>query len=110
MSKITAGQVETPIGYTLRPTIDAATKISRVFGGFDPAIKKVLAYDLDAFASVVIAGAALEGKAAKAVGAKVWGNMPELIGPLTDFLLILRNGGRPLAEADDEGQEGNADS
>lgn len=111
MSKITAGQVETPIGYTLVPTLDAATRISRQFTGIDAAIKRVLTFDVDAFAAVVIAGAGLKDGPAKNVPAKVWGAMPELVGPLTDYLLILRNGGRPLDEAKEEAEdEGNAES
>jgi hypothetical protein len=115
MSKITAGQVDITLGndtLTLAPTIEAMTKISRTFGGMKPAIDRVLALDIDAFTVIIATGAGLSGNKAAGLGDKVWKHgMDNLVGGLTDYLLILRNGGRPLSSGDDgEGAEGNVES
>lgn len=105
MSQITSGQVSAPLGgdtVTLIPSIEAITSISRVFGGVDPAAKRVLALDIEAHATIITLGAGLKGVEARGVAGHLYRQgIDQTVLPLTNYLLILRNGGRPLdAEVD----------
>lgn len=112
MSKITAGEVTITLGddeRTLVPTLGAATRISRAFGGFQAAHQRLLASDLDAFVTVVQHGLGLKTEAeTKGLRDKVWSTgISSLMLPLVEFVSILANGGRPVEDntgAEDEGK------
>lgn len=111
MSKITTGEVSIILGdddKTLVPTLGAATRISRAFGGFQAAHQKLLASDLDAFVTVIQHGLGLKTEAeTKGLREKVWSaGISSLMLPLVEFVSILANGGRPIEEAttEDEGK------
>ncbi|MEO0035412.1 MAG: hypothetical protein RLZZ501_1435 [Pseudomonadota bacterium] len=110
MPLLTSGQVAAPLGddsVTLVPSIEAITGISRVFGGIDPAAKRVLALDIEAHATIITLAAGLKGAAARAVAGQIYRQgIDKTVLPLTDYLLILRNGGRPLDAEVDASAEG----
>lgn len=106
MSKLTAGAVAITLagtGHTLQSTLWAASRVSRVFGGFNEALAKLRAGDFDSFVTVVQFGLGMktdeEAKAAK-LRQKVYetGTLT-LVGPLVEYVLTLANGGRPLEDA-----------
>ena len=109
--------------YELKATLQAMRAVSQVFGGLRPAIQRVTDLDLDATASVIIAGAGLRlgRKEADALVDEIWKseNKGDIAAPVLDFLSMLLNGGRPFdADNDDKpggggvladsGEEGNA--
>lgn len=108
-----AGEVQIKLGdetLTLRSTLRAAKEINSVLGNYTEAFRKVLAYDLSAFVAVVAAGA---GKTTREVELAVHSaGLPDLLKPVTDYLGLLSNGGRPLVAADvanpGDGNEGEA--
>lgn len=116
MSKLTSGQVAITLGGTeqiLEPTLGAATRISRAFGGFQGAHQKLLASDLDAYVTVIQHGLGLKTEAeTKGLRDKVWSaGMNSLVLPLVEFVSMLANGGRPVEEpsGDEEKSAGNDD-
>lgn len=105
-AKVTQGQVDVVIDgttYTLRPSLAAAQTLSRAFGGLSPLLDRLRNADLDAYVAVVVQGAGLERRDAKAMPEAIWSHgVQSLMNPCTEFVLILVNGGRPL---DDDGGE-----
>ena len=96
-----SGEVETPIG-TLRCTLRAAKTVNKVCGSFSEAFARVQALDFDACTVVVAAGM---GKSTTAVEDDVFRTgLPDLLQPLTEYLILLSNGGR---QPDDEPAEGS---
>lgn len=100
--------------WTLRlvPSLTAATNLNRKFGGMQALIQRVGAYDLDAYAAIIQAGAGVtdkyKGDLLEAVYRK---GILNLIVPLTQFCTTLANGGRPIGEdkADDPEEAAEAD-
>jgi hypothetical protein len=113
MSKITAGQVAITLDGEprhLTPTLNAATGISRQFGGLQAAQQRVLAQDLDAYVAIVRFGLGLRTDAeAKGLAEKVFAaGVRDMALPLVEFLIILANGGKPVEDkAEPEGDAGN---
>ena len=112
MSKIHSGEVTIVFSdddeRVLRPTLGAATRISRAFGGFQAAHQKILASDLDAFVTVIQHGLGLKTEAeTRGLRERVWSaGISKLMLPLVEFVSILANGGRPIEEevAEPEGK------
>lgn len=97
------GEIVVPYGdgkATLTANLFAAKGISRHFGGFQTAMNKVTAGDLDAFAVVMRWGLGIRTETeAKAVEEQVFrAGVLRLTAPLTEFVLICANGGKPIAE------------
>lgn len=109
-AKLGAGDVQITLGgqaRTLRPTLRAAQAISQRYGGFNKALETVSNFDLEVFTTVIIAGLGVSGNDAKEIPELVWSTgMPELTEPVTRYLAILANGGKPL---DMDGGSGEAD-
>jgi hypothetical protein len=95
-----AGNVEIELdGETvvLKPTLRAAQTISRQNGGILGAVDRVSKFDLDTLTQVVALGLNATGKDAETIPDKVWSTgMTDLVGPVTRYLSILANGGRPV--------------
>lgn len=114
MSKIHSGEIEIELGgepKTLTCTLNAATRISRHFGGFRAANDQLLAQNLDAYVVIIRFGLGLRTDAeVKALGDLVYRTgLNNLVLPLVDYVVMLSNGGRPVDEsADEETDQGNA--
>lgn len=88
---------------TLRPTLQAAQAISRQSGGISGAVRAVGQFDLDAIVSVVTLGLGLTGNDAKEVPGRVYRTgLTDLIGPVSNYLTILANGGRPVTGGEED--------
>lgn len=118
MPKLNSGEVTITLGgeeRTLAPTLGAATRISRAFNGFQGALQQLQASDLDAYVTVIQHGLGLRTEAeTKGLREKVWAaGLNRLVLPLTEYVLMLSNGGRPLEEPEDDEaggtSAGNAD-
>ncbi len=90
MSEIRIDLVGEPA--TLRCTLRAAKEINTFFGSFNAGFKRLADYDHAAYVAIVAFGL---GKRAAEVENAVWQTgLPNLVGPLTDYLAMLANGGR----------------
>jgi hypothetical protein len=97
------GEISVPFGEhtaTLTANLFAAKGISRHFGGFQTAMNKVAAGDLDAFAVVVRYGMGIKSDAeARHIEEQVFrAGVLRLTAPLTEFVLICANGGKPIGD------------
>ena len=92
--------VDTELG-TLRPTLGAAMKVTKRFGSFMDALRKVESLDLEAFVFIVAAGL---NKRPVDVEESVYdvGTMA-LVQPVSDFVTLLANGGKPIKAAAQDG-------
>lgn len=111
-ARLGAGDVEIELdGETvvLRPTLKACQAISRQAEGVLGAIGRVQRYDLDTYVQVVTLGLGAEGKEAREMPGKVFRTgMMQLIGPVTRYLMIISNGGRPAVDPDGTDDTGGA--
>jgi hypothetical protein len=103
MSDLTEGNIDIPLAEgtaTLSPTLYAATRVSKHFGGFQAALNRVSAGELDAITAVVRFGLGIKSDAdAIGLDEKVWqAGVLRLTAPITEFVLILANGGRPIGD------------
>ena len=91
---------------TMRPTLRAATEISRMTGGISGAIQRCASFDVDVIVRIVTLGLNLTPNGAKALPEKLYRTgYSEITPTCIRFLGILLNGGRPPNEEDtDEGQ------
>lgn len=115
MSQLLSGHVEIVLDgekVTLAPTLFAATHICKHFGGFQAALSKVSAFDLESYAAVVRAGLGYKtDKEAFGLLDKVFASgVLNLFTPLSDYLMILANGGKPLAPAAETDAPGKGES
>ena len=118
MSTLTAGDVPiTLAGETriLHPTLRAITMISNLYGGLNKARDALVQQEFAAACAVIRWGLNLNDNEAKRLPDKVFqtGLTSDLLVPLIRFLGILANGGKPLPDdpeegEDDESAEGNA--
>lgn len=110
MSEILDGHVEILFAggkATLSPTLYAATRISKAFGGFQPALNRVTAGDFEAISTVIRFGLGVPDGDANGFDEKVYqAGVLRLTAPATEYLLMLANGGRPL---DDLGRDDDAE-
>lgn len=91
---------------TLVPSPDAIITLSRAYDGFRPLLDALARFNFDAATATIIAGLGLEGRAAKEMAEKVARNsIIDLVPPLTAYVMILLNGGKPLS--DEEVTEGS---
>lgn len=102
MSQILSGHVEIVLDgetVTLAPTLFAATHICKHFGGFQAAIGKISAFDLESYAAVIRGGLGYKtDKDAAGLLDKVFAaGVLNLFTPLSEYLMILANGGKPLS-------------
>tara|TARA_R110002072_G_scaffold86176_14_gene194583 strand:+ start:181 stop:573 length:393 start_codon:yes stop_codon:yes gene_type:complete len=104
MSQITQGRITLEHDarrYELQASLRAATNLNRQFGGFGAALERLKLLDLEALALVLAAGLNWKGsealKEARELAFKI--GALKLAGPLSDYLLILANGGRSLEES-----------
>jgi len=76
--------------------------INSIFGSYTAAFRKLAEYDMSAYVSIV---ATALGKPMKEVEADVYAaGLPDLVAPLTTYLNLLANGGRPPAETTAPGE------
>jgi hypothetical protein len=106
-TSIGAGNVEiTLVGekVTLRPTLRAMQTISKGSGGIIGAINDVAKFDFETIVNVVAIGLNKTAPGdVKDIAERVYENgITDLIEPLTNFLVILANGGRPVEKTVDE--------
>ena len=95
------GEMTIPFGdgtTTLTANLFAAKGISRHFGGFQQAMNKVASGDLEAFTAVVRYGMGIRSDTeGKFVEQQVFrAGILRLTAPLTEFVLICANGGKPI--------------
>jgi len=107
-AQLGAGNVEIELdGETvvLKPSLNACQTVSRQSGGISAAVAAVGRFDFDTVVSVVTLGLGATGSDAKAIPEKVWRTgLTDLVGPVTKYLTIIANGGRPVEDAG--GEEG----
>lgn len=89
--------------YKLRPTMDAADRIDREFGGIGPALERVRAMSVGAIANLVIIGVGTTSKGGKEkLKELVWQEGVAAVAPaVVEFLLGLLDPSGKQADADD---------
>jgi hypothetical protein len=117
MPTLTAGDVPFMLAgerRVLRPTLRAVNHISNVCGGLKKALTAVGEFDMTAMTAVIRAGLNLTDQESKKLPEMIYETgILELTGPLSDFIVILANGGKPIVGApisgaiEDENAEGN---
>lgn len=103
MPDLMDGVIEIPLDggtASLTANLYAATRISRHFGGFQEALNRIGKGDLEAMTTVVRFGMGLRTDAeARGLDERVFAaGVLRLTSPLTEFLLVCANGGRPVGE------------
>jgi hypothetical protein len=91
--------------YELRCSRHARKIIDQTLGGIQPAIDAVRNVNCDSLAAIVIAGSGikLNGRKADQLADAIWQSPSEVIGPISDFVVRMANGGRdPEPEEEDE--------
>jgi hypothetical protein len=101
--EVVDGEIDVPFAdekIRLTANLFAAKGISRHFGGFQQAMNKVGAGDLEAFIAVVRYGLGIRSDAeAKLIEERVFrAGVLRLTAPLTEYVLILANGGKPISD------------
>lgn len=90
----------------LVPTYGAATRISKAYGGYMPAIQAVGNLDMEAMELVVAHGLQLTVHGQKGLGEKIYASgMVEVAAACVKYLNILMNGGKPRNESDVEAED-----
>lgn len=114
MGKALTNDVDLELGdetHQLRPTLKAATAISREFGGFLGAMQAVANMNLIAMQFIVRQGIATRNISTEDLNDAVWrAGAKNIVQPIMKFVSVLQNGGRDpdLEEpADDRTDEGN---
>ena len=89
----------------LRPSLKAAQTISKQSGGIIAAVNAVARFDFETIVSVIALGLGVsQGRAVQDLAEKVYATgLTDLVEPVTRFLTIVANGGRPV-EAGGEGE------
>lgn len=117
MASIDDGQVALKLGeetFSLVPSIAAIKGIGRDLGGLVQALAKVQALDFDAMLAIAKHGLRADDKLAKRLpGLLFRSRIVTLIPPMTEYLMILSNGGKrpekkPAEEADTEDGDDDA--
>ncbi len=100
---------------TLKPSLDAMTRISRGFAGLANARAALVREDFEAIVTVLRLGLGLTDKEAAGLAKQVYKNgiTTDLVIPLIEFVAVLGNGGKsvvaPAPDDEDEAKaEGNA--
>jgi hypothetical protein len=107
--KINSGEV--PVNFdeqdlVLKPSIRAASSISRQFDGFANARAALVRENYDAVAFILRMGLNLNDRDARDLPERVYKNglTAELLIPLIKYVAILGNGGKPLPDDPDENE------
>jgi len=91
---------------TLTPSPDAIISLSAKYDGLGPLINALQRVNVQASVDVVVVGAGAKDKEAKTLANKVVREgVTKLMPQLLEFVFILANGGKPLKEADDDGEK-----
>lgn len=91
---------------TLRCTLKAAKAVNALAGGYQNALARLAAMDHEAYSAVIAAGL---GKRPMDVEKDVYeAGLPVLAQPVSTFVMMLANGGKPLEEAEEPSSEGEA--
>lgn len=86
-------------GVTLIPSPDAILTLSGKYDGFAPLVGALQRLNVQAAIDVVVVGAGVKDKAAKAMQAQVIAEgVVTLLPKLIEFVMVLSNGGKPLKE------------
>lgn len=92
--------------YTLIPSPEAIITLSGKYGGLRPLMDAVQRCSVQAMNDIVCAGLGLEGEKAKGMLRAVAStNLMELLPKISDFTVVLSNGGRPLDTSKDESED-----
>lgn len=111
MAKINEGEVEITVDgqvLTLKPTLLAMSAISSVGGGLSKVRQALVDQDFGTVVSVIMHGANLAGtRDAKNLPDAVFktGLDAAILVPLINYVAILANGGKPLPEQNNDGDE-----
>jgi len=91
---------------TLRPSLKAAQTISKQAGGIIAAIHAVGRFDFETIVSVVALGLGVsQAKEVQSLAEKVYSTgITDLVEPVTKYLTIIANGGRPVEVGGGEGE------
>ena len=84
----------------LKPTYQAASRISNQFNGFRDARLALVAENFDAVVFILRIGLNLNGPEARELPERVYKNgiTADLLIPMIEYIGILANGGRPVLE------------
>lgn len=97
---------------TLQPTARALMEISKRFGSVTSALQQVIAMNSEAIVTIVRVGGRVGDQRAKVLAEEIFAyGLAECLAPVSRYIAILLNGGRPPKDEDDlEGREaeGNA--
>lgn len=111
-AKYGVGDVQIELGgeeVILKPSLHATLQLSRQQGGIVGAINKVGQLDMDTFVAAISLGLNLKNtRDQRDLAEKVYKTgMVDLVAPVTKYLTILANGGKPPRESEDadEGDE-----
>lgn len=93
--------------YTLNCSRHARKIIDQQLGGIQPAINAVRDVNCDALAALVIAGSGVKmnGRKADQLADAIWRDTSGVIGPISDFVVRMANGGKdpePMDEDEDD--------
>lgn len=116
MSKALTNDVEITLGgeiHALRPSLKAASAISRQFGGFMGAMQAIANGDLSAFQFIARQGTTAKNISTDDLNEAVWSaGTTKLTRPFLRYLGLLQNGGRDPDEeneAEEVGEQGNGE-
>lgn len=89
---------------TLRPTLRAAQTISKQAGGIMSAVQAIARFDLEVMTGVIALGLDIKKPAeVNELAEKIYSTgMADLVEPVTQYLSILANGGRPVSGGGEE--------
>ncbi len=111
-SKIDAGSISITLDDEERflvPTLKVITRVSRQYGGPLAALEKVRTMDLDAFVFIIGLGLDSDERERKRLPEMVFSaGLLNLVAPVTKFMMVLANGGRPV-DGDNDGDAEDKD-
>lgn len=87
---------------TLKSTLRAAKIVSANAGGFQGVLSKLALMEFEAYVGVVSAG--LARKPSEVEEAVYKTGLPNLTEPLTEYVMLLANGGKPMSSGEDSGK------
>src|SRR3569623_630630 len=91
---------------SLRCTLKAAKAVNAMAGGYQNALARLAAMDQDAYSAIVAAG--LSKRPMDVEQAVYEAGLPTLAQPLSTFVMMLANGGKPLDDDEEKSSEGEA--
>jgi hypothetical protein len=91
----------------LKPTYQAASRISNQFNGFRDARQALVAENFDAVVFILRIGLNISGAEARELPERVYKNgiTAELLIPMIEYIGILANGGRPVLDIEGDNKE-----